>query len=113
MFFNMQTEKEKEAYVKFLKTVGSLSNLFSESPTPYLYYRIAEKVFCKSFNAEDLSRGDVATEFFFDFVSKVRRSCVQFPAVCLILAPLPLPYSRNNTPTAPFLQVLSSLCAAA
>jgi hypothetical protein len=52
-------------------------------------------------------------EFFFDFVSKVRRSCVQFPAVCLIPAPLPLPYSRNNTPTAPFLQVLNSLCAAA
>jgi hypothetical protein len=56
---------------------------------------------------------NVTSEFFFDFVSKVRRSCVQFPAVCLIPAPLPLPYSRNNTPTAPFLQVLNSLCAAA
>ena len=59
MFFENQSKNEQELYKNFLKTVGSLSNLFSDSSIPYLYYRVAEKVFCKSFKADDLSRSDV------------------------------------------------------
>ena len=55
MFFNAQEKYQKDEYEKFLKIVGSLSNLFSESQIPYLYYRVAEKIFCKAFDAEDLS----------------------------------------------------------
>lgn len=62
MFFNLQDQYQKDEYEKFLKIVGNLSNLFSESSTPYLYYRIAEKIFCKSFEAEDLSRSDVSAD---------------------------------------------------
>lgn len=62
MFFSSQTPEQKIDYQKFLKIVGYLSNLFSESKTPYLYYRIAEKIFCKSFEAEDLSRSDVSAD---------------------------------------------------
>lgn len=62
MFFNSQNNLQKDEYQKFLKIVGHLSNLFSESSTPYLYYRIAEKIFCKSFEAEDLSRSDVSAD---------------------------------------------------
>lgn len=62
MFFNKQSLNEKESYEVDLKVIGSLSNLFSSSDTPYLYYRIAEKIFCNSFNAQDLSRGDVALD---------------------------------------------------
>lgn len=62
MFFQDQTNQQKETYEQFLKMVGGLSNLFSDSPTPYLYYRVAEKIFCKAFEAEDLSRGDVSAD---------------------------------------------------
>ena len=62
MFFNIQNKYQQDEYQKFLKIVGHLSNLFSESATPYLYYRIAEKIFCKAFEAEDLSRSDVSAD---------------------------------------------------
>jgi len=62
MFYEHQTSKEQQEYIKKLQIIGSLSNLFSQSDVPYLYYRVAEKVFCKAFDAKDLSRGDVALD---------------------------------------------------
>ncbi len=62
MFFLEQTAKQKKEYEDFLKIAWSLSNLFSESTTPYLYYRVAEWVFCRAFGAEDLSRSDVSAD---------------------------------------------------
>lgn len=61
-FFIKQPEQQQMEYKKYLKIAGSLSNLFSDSFVPYLYYRIAEKIFCKSFLAEDLSRSDVSVD---------------------------------------------------
>jgi len=62
MFYRKQEENFKEHYINSLITIGSLSNLFSDSKTPYLYYRIAEKIFCNAFDANDLSRGDIALD---------------------------------------------------
>ncbi|PIS08331.1 NgoFVII family restriction endonuclease [Candidatus Wolfebacteria bacterium CG_4_10_14_0_8_um_filter_37_11] len=62
IFFPNQPKQQQIEYKKFLKIAGCLSNLFSDSPIPYLYYRIAEKIFCKSFQAEDLSRSDVSAD---------------------------------------------------
>ena len=62
MFLQNQSKQQKQEYQSFLKIVGSLSNLFSDSPAPYLYYRIAEKIFCRAFEAEDLSRSDVSAD---------------------------------------------------
>lgn len=62
MFFNNQTKSQKKEYQDFLKIAGCLSNLFSDSEIPYLYYRVAEKVFCRAFEAEDLSRSDVSAD---------------------------------------------------
>lgn len=62
MFFSLQNSQNQKEYQELLKVVGCLSNLFSDSKTPYLYYRVAEKVFCKAFNAEDLSRSDVSAD---------------------------------------------------
>ncbi|MCF6276652.1 MAG: NgoFVII family restriction endonuclease [Candidatus Magasanikbacteria bacterium] len=62
MFFNNQTKEQKQKYQDFLKIAGCLSNMFSDSEVPYLYYRVAEKVFCRAFNAEDLSRSDVSSD---------------------------------------------------
>ena len=52
--------ENKGNYLKLLSATAKLSRLFSESQIPYLYYRAAENIFCKSFNAENLSRGDSA-----------------------------------------------------
>ena len=62
MFFSHQKDVNRKQYQNFLRIVGSLSNLFSDSNIPYLYYRIAEKIFCRAFNAEDLSRSDVSID---------------------------------------------------
>ena len=62
MFYTDQTNEQKAEYEKFLRTVGCLSNLFSDSDVPYLYYRVAEKMFCRAFEAEDLSRSDVSAD---------------------------------------------------
>jgi len=66
MFYNYQNNKQKKLYVESLQLIGSLSNLFSESTVPYLYYRVAEKIFCTSFLTHDLSRGDVALDAYLD-----------------------------------------------
>lgn len=47
-------------YKELLKVVGSLSKLFSDNTIPYLYYRVAENIFCKAFNALNLARDDSA-----------------------------------------------------
>ena len=62
MFFENQLPKQKTEYQDFLKIAWCLSHLFSDSDIPYLYYRIAEKVFCRAFEAEDLSRSDVSAD---------------------------------------------------
>lgn len=62
MFFNNQTKQQQDDYEIFLQVVGSLSNLFTESKVPYLYYRIAERIFCKAFHTDDLSRSDVSID---------------------------------------------------
>ena len=62
MFYKSQSYEDIKEYQNFLKVIGALSNLFSESTVPYLYYRIAEKVFCRAFSAYDLSRSDVSVD---------------------------------------------------
>jgi hypothetical protein len=62
MFYSKQIIENQEQYQKFLRIVGCLSNLFSDSKIPYLYYRVAEKIFCRAFDAEDLSRSDVSAD---------------------------------------------------
>lgn len=47
-------------YAKLLFAVSGLSRLFSENSTPYIHYRAVENIFCRSFNAENLSRNDTA-----------------------------------------------------
>jgi hypothetical protein len=62
MYFKNLPASEREQYQSRLQLIGQLSNLFSSSKTPYLYYRIAEKIYCHCFSADDLSRGDVASD---------------------------------------------------
>lgn len=59
-FFESQEQDNKKTYIDLLDVTGSLSNLFSESENPFLYYRAMENIFCKAFNADNLSRSDVS-----------------------------------------------------
>ena len=58
----MTTDEQKNYYCKMLEMMGSLSNLFSESPKPYLVSRVTENLFCRCLDAENLSRSDVTAD---------------------------------------------------
>lgn len=62
MFIDSQEPGQIDYYKKMLLLVGSLSRLFSESDSPYIEYHIAEKLFCKAFSADDLSRHDISAD---------------------------------------------------
>jgi hypothetical protein len=50
----------KGNYLSLLSAVSKLSGLFSESAVPFVNYRVAENIFCRSFEAGNLSRSDTA-----------------------------------------------------
>ncbi len=62
MFYEKQNDKSKENYCLLLKTVGAMSNLFSDSDVPYMDYRVVENIFCKAFNGNNLSRLDCSVD---------------------------------------------------
>lgn len=62
MFLENQSKSSINEYFSLLKIVGGISNLFSDSDIPYLYYRAAENIFCKAFDANNLSRGDTSAD---------------------------------------------------
>ena len=62
MFYDKQSKEMQDNYRFMLKTVGALSRLFSESSEPYLYYRCHENIFCKYFEALNLSREDCSAD---------------------------------------------------
>ncbi|AQW84275.1 type II restriction endonuclease, NgoFVII family [Campylobacter pinnipediorum subsp. pinnipediorum] len=61
-FFENQSDGKRKLYIDLLEVTGSLSNLFAESSNPFLYYRAMENIFCKAFDAENLSRSDVSAD---------------------------------------------------
>ncbi len=50
----------KGNYLNLLVAISKLSGLFSESAIPFINYRVAENIFCRSFNANNLSHSDTA-----------------------------------------------------
>lgn len=62
MFYEKQTKEDQEKYKRMLMIIGMLSNLFSESDRPALYYRAHENCFCKYFNAINLARKDCSAD---------------------------------------------------
>lgn len=62
MFYENQTEEQKEQYKRMLTILGNLTLLFSESTCPYLPYRAHENIFCKYFEAENLARSDCSAD---------------------------------------------------
>jgi hypothetical protein len=62
MFLKNQPKNNITEYYNLLKIVGGISNLFTDSDVPYLYYRAAENIFCKAFEADNLSRSDCSAD---------------------------------------------------
>lgn len=62
MFYEKQNDKSKDNYGLLLKTVGAMSNLFSDSDVPYMDYRVVENIFCKAFDGNNLSRLDCSVD---------------------------------------------------
>lgn len=62
MFYEKQPLDQKIAYKRMLALVGSLTELFSDSDSPYLSYRAHENIFCKYFEAQNLSRLDCSAD---------------------------------------------------
>lgn len=62
MFYDAQTPSLQNDYKRLLCIVGSLSRLSSDSDIPYLYYRMAENIFCKAFGATNLARSDISID---------------------------------------------------
>ena len=62
MFYDSQNLSLQNEYKQLLRIVGSLSRLSSDSDIPYLYYRMAENIFCKAFGATNLARSDISID---------------------------------------------------
>ena len=62
LFYEEQTRNMQDLYLELLKACTSFSNLFSNSATPYLYYRTHENIFSYSFDAINLSRDDISID---------------------------------------------------
>lgn len=60
IFRNQEYSTQHIEYHRLLVAVAKLSGLFSEGTIPYINYRVAENIFCRSYNAENLSRSDTA-----------------------------------------------------
>ena len=62
IFYGLQEKQQQSLYIELLKTIASFSNLFSDSSSPYLYYRTHENIFAYSFNAKNLARRDISID---------------------------------------------------
>jgi hypothetical protein len=62
LFFKNQPEEEKHRYEKLLQIICSLSRLSSDSDIPYLYYRMAENIFCMAFSAKNVARSNMSLD---------------------------------------------------
>ncbi len=62
MFYENQTDEQKLEYKNMLSIIGKLTRLFSDSDSPYLPYRVQENVFCKYFQADNISRSDCSAD---------------------------------------------------
>jgi hypothetical protein len=51
-----------ETYGSALAKVAALSNLFSESKTPFIHYRATEYLYSRAFDAMNLARSDIAID---------------------------------------------------
>ncbi|MEB1808012.1 MAG: NgoFVII family restriction endonuclease [Bacillaceae bacterium] len=62
MLFSNQPQNKQILYKQMLHSAGSLSNLFSESDSPFLVSRNVENAYCEAFGANNLGRADCSAD---------------------------------------------------
>lgn len=60
------TKSEIKQYKSDLEAVASLSNLFSTSRAPLIYYRATENIYCHAFKAKNVARADATADAVFN-----------------------------------------------
>lgn len=65
------TSEQIKEYQKELYIIASLSNLYSDSKAPMIYYRATENIYCKAFNALNVSRADCTADAIFNLKTGV------------------------------------------
>ncbi len=68
MFYENQPHEAQEAYKEYLKSMAALSRLFSTNADAYIDSRVAENLFCKSFDAENSARDDSTADAYKDSI---------------------------------------------
>lgn len=61
-FYPKQSLKDRNKYSDLISGVVQMSSIHTDSPKPYIPYRVAEKMFCNAFSAEDKARQDVPVD---------------------------------------------------
>lgn len=59
------TINQLNKYKEDLKLIASLSNLYSDSDVPLIYYRATENIYCECFGATNVSRTDCTADAIF------------------------------------------------
>ena len=63
MFYDKQSNENKEIYKRFLNAAAILGRYNSpKSKIPQINTRISEEIFCRAFNAKDLGRKDISID---------------------------------------------------
>ena len=62
MLFPNLPPSQQHQYKELLRLIGALSSLFSTSQDTYLDYRMVENLFCRVFEANNVSRSDLAID---------------------------------------------------
>ena len=62
MFLKNQPYSNQILYAEILEAMGALSNLFSDTSTPYLNYRATENILCTALEAKNLARSDCSAD---------------------------------------------------
>lgn len=66
MFYDLQSNEDKNDYKRLLKATGALSRLFSEDEKPFIYYRAHENIFSLCFHATNNARSDDTADAYKD-----------------------------------------------
>ena len=61
-FIDKQPKQQVEKYKELLKLMAALSKINSDGEVPLLYYKTAELIFCKAFEADNISKSDISAD---------------------------------------------------
>ena len=61
-FIEKQPEHRIQTYKELLKATGMISKINSDDEVPLLYFKTAELIFCRAFEADNISKSDISAD---------------------------------------------------